>query len=295
MPPSGRAGFAGSAVCAAGLTRVKSRRRRERSRGRDSPPDPRLGRLPPRRGLALPRAPALLRLAEYSHPLQANRRRDRVGCPPAAASDGRDDALLQLLREAGRRAGAAVLPRRPRSVDVLRQLGDAVLGEPRRERESLEQGLLPATHGPDRVGAREPRRLRDRLRHPRRDARGVRPRAAADIPGLLLLALVTALGIGFWLSALNVSYRDVQYVVPFLIQIGLFASIFASNVHREPWHTILGLNPMAGVVEGFRWALVRSGHGLGPLVAVSCGVAVFLLVSGAAYFRSVERSFADVV
>jgi lipopolysaccharide transport system permease protein len=122
-----------------------------------------------------------------------------------------------------------------------------------------------------------------------------RPIAVVVVPGLLLLALVTALGIGFWLSALNVSYRDVQYVVPFMIQIGLFASIFASNVHREPWHTILGLNPMAGVVEGFRWALVRSGHGLGPLVAVSCGVAVFLLVSGAAYFRSVERSFADVV
>jgi lipopolysaccharide transport system permease protein len=122
-----------------------------------------------------------------------------------------------------------------------------------------------------------------------------RPLAVLVIPGLLLLALVTALGIGFWLSALNVSYRDVQYVVPFLIQIGLFASIFASNVHREPWHTILGVNPMAGVVEGFRWALVRTGEGLGPLVAVSGGVSLVVIVSGAAYFRSVERSFADVI
>jgi lipopolysaccharide transport system permease protein len=122
-----------------------------------------------------------------------------------------------------------------------------------------------------------------------------KPIAIAVVPALFGLALVTALGIGFWLSALNVSYRDVQYVVPFLIQLGLFASIFASNVHREPWHTVLGLNPMAGVVEGFRWALVRSGHGLGLLVGLSCGVAIVVFVSGAAYFRSVERSFADVV
>src|SRR5438874_13275812 len=116
MPPSGRPGSAGAAVCAAGPNRMDSWRSRERARRRDPPADPGLGWLPPRRGVALPRAPALLRLAEHPHPLQADRRRDRLGRPPAAPPDGRDDALLQLLREAGGRAGPAVLPRRAPAV-----------------------------------------------------------------------------------------------------------------------------------------------------------------------------------
>ncbi len=122
-----------------------------------------------------------------------------------------------------------------------------------------------------------------------------RPAAVAVVPGLLLLALATALGLGLWLSALNVSYRDVQYVVPFLIQIGLFASLFASNIHREPWRTLLGLNPLAGVVEGFRWALVGSGNGFSRMAGISVAVSALLLLSGAVYFRRVERTFADVV
>src|SRR5438034_1201367 len=116
----------------------------------------------------------------------------------------------------------------------------------------------------------------------------------AGVPGLpfYLAGLVPWT---FFASSVTQSSASLVGNANLLIQIGLFASIFASNVHRQPWKTILGLNPMAGVVEGFRWALVRSGHGLGPMVAVSCGVAVVLFVSGAAYFRSVERSFADVV
>jgi len=122
-----------------------------------------------------------------------------------------------------------------------------------------------------------------------------RPAALVVVPALLLLALVTALGIGLWLSALNVSYRDVQYVVPFVIQIGLFASLFASSIESEPWRTLLGLNPMAGVVEGFRWALLDAGHGFSRMAGLSAGIAVALFVSGAVYFRRLERTFADVI
>jgi lipopolysaccharide transport system permease protein len=122
-----------------------------------------------------------------------------------------------------------------------------------------------------------------------------RPAAIAVIPLLLLLALATALGAGMWLSALNVAYRDIQYVVPFAIQIGLFISIFASNVTSEPWHTLLGLNPMAGVIEGFRWSLTGAGHGFSTLIIPSIAVALSLVVSGIVYFRQVEQRFADVI
>jgi homopolymeric O-antigen transport system permease protein len=122
-----------------------------------------------------------------------------------------------------------------------------------------------------------------------------RPAAAAVIPAMLVLALATALGAGLWLSALNVSYRDVQYVVPFTIQIGLFMSIFASNVHAQPWRTLLGLNPMAGVIAGFRWSLAGGGSGFTTMIPLSVGVTVLVLASGVMYFRQVERGFADVI
>lgn len=121
--------------------------------------------------------------------------------------------------------------------------------------------------------------------------------ALAIVPGLLLLALVSALGVALWLSAVNVSYRDVQYVVPFLVQLWLFATpiVYPSSLVDEPWRTVLGINPMSGVVEGFRWSLLGEGPSPGPMLAVSAGVAVFLLVTGALYFRRAERTFADVV
>lgn len=124
---------------------------------------------------------------------------------------------------------------------------------------------------------------------------GPRPAAAAVIPALLLLAIVTALGAGLWLSALNVSYRDVQYLAPFIIQIGLFMSVFASNVHTQPWRALLGLNPMAGVIAGFRWSLTGAGSGFVTMIGPSIGLSLALLVSGAVYFRQVERGFADVI
>jgi len=130
-------------------------------------------------------------------------------------------------------------------------------------------------------------------------AYGIRPKpiAAAVLPALVLLAVVTALGIGVAFSALNVSYRDVQYVVPFLVQIGLFASgvAFSAGTLHQPWRTLLGLNPMAGVITGFRWALLGTGPAPGAMVAISAGVAVVLAVAGVVYFRRMERSFADVI
>jgi len=100
-----------------------------------------------------------------------------------------------------------------------------------------------------------------------------------------------------WLSALNVQFRDVRYIVPFLTQIWLFATPIAypSSLLSEPWRTIYGLNPMVGVVEGFRWALLGSDTAPGPIVIVSSMVALFLLVGGAFYFRRMEKNFADLV
>jgi lipopolysaccharide transport system permease protein len=117
------------------------------------------------------------------------------------------------------------------------------------------------------------------------------------LPFLALLAFLTALGVGFWLSALNVQYRDVQHAVPFLIQIWMFATPIAypSSLLPEPWRTVYGLNPMVGVVEGFRWALLESGRSPGLPLVVSSVAAVVLLVSGAFFFRRVERTFADVI
>ncbi len=117
------------------------------------------------------------------------------------------------------------------------------------------------------------------------------------LPFLVLLALITSLGVGLWLSALNVKYRDVKYVVPFVTQFWMLATPIAypSSLLPEPWRTVSGLNPMAGVVEGFRWALLGRNTAPGAMVWVSAGVAVLVLIGGAFYFRRMEKTFADVV
>ena len=114
---------------------------------------------------------------------------------------------------------------------------------------------------------------------------------------LLLLTLVSSLGVGLWLSAVNVKYRDVRYTLPFLVQFWLFATpvAYPSSLLPEPWRTIYGINPMVGVVEGFRWALLGAGNAPGAMVAVSSLVSIFIFVSGMFYFRRMERIFADIV
>jgi len=127
---------------------------------------------------------------------------------------------------------------------------------------------------------------------------GIVPTSAVwTLPLFILLATVAALGVGLWLSALNVEYRDVRYAIPFLIQFWLFATPIAypSTLVPERWRAIYGLNPMAGVVEGFRWALLGEAQAPGPLIAVSALMVLFLLVSGLYYFRRMERTFAYVV
>ncbi len=121
--------------------------------------------------------------------------------------------------------------------------------------------------------------------------------AVLSIPLLLLLATAMALAVGTWLSALNVQYRDVRYTIPFLTQIWFFATPIAypSSLVPERWRALYGLNPMAGVVEGFRWALLGEPPGTGSLRLVSTVVVVVLLAGGLLYFRRMERRFADVV
>ena len=117
------------------------------------------------------------------------------------------------------------------------------------------------------------------------------------LPLFLLLALVTALGVGLWLSAMNVQYRDIRYAVPFLVQFWMFASpvTYPTSLVPEQWRALYGLNPMAGVIEGFRWALLGTEAAPGPMTAVSVLIAFALLVSGAYYFRRMEKTFSDVV
>ena len=116
-------------------------------------------------------------------------------------------------------------------------------------------------------------------------------------PCFLLLAVLTALGVGLWLSALNAIYRDVRYVIPFLVQFWLFASpvAYPSSLVPERWRWLYGLNPMAGVIEGFRWAL--TGHGQPPniMLAASAGMVLLLVGGGLAYFHKMEGTIADVV
>ena len=117
------------------------------------------------------------------------------------------------------------------------------------------------------------------------------------LPLFILLELVTALGVSLWLSALSVQYHDVQFVTPFMVQFWLFATpvAYSSSMLTEPWRTLYGLNPMVGVVEGFRWALLGTHTGPRPLIIVSSVAALVVLIGGAFYFRRMERTFADVV
>jgi len=127
---------------------------------------------------------------------------------------------------------------------------------------------------------------------------GIRPGwALFMLPVFLLLSVLTALGVGLWLSALNAIYRDVRYVVPFLVQFWMFASpvAYPSSLVPAKWRWLYGLNPMAGVIEGFRWSLTGHGDPPGRLMLVSTAVVVVALLSGVAYFQKMETTVADVV
>ncbi len=117
------------------------------------------------------------------------------------------------------------------------------------------------------------------------------------LPLFLLLAIITALGVALWLSAINVKYRDVNYALPFLTQFWLFITpvAYSANVISEKWQLVYSLNPMAGVVNGFRWALLGAGNGPDLALWVSTGISVLILVSGLFYFRNMERTFADTI
>jgi len=120
------------------------------------------------------------------------------------------------------------------------------------------------------------------------------------MPVFLLMSVATALGFGLWLSALNAIYRDVRYVVPFLVQIWLFASpvVYPSSLVATRWPKLLwlySLNPMVGVIEGFRWSLTGSGAPPGRAALISAGIVVAILLAGLAYFQRMETTIADVV
>jgi lipopolysaccharide transport system permease protein len=117
------------------------------------------------------------------------------------------------------------------------------------------------------------------------------------LPGFLLLALLTALGIGLWFAALNVRYRDIGYVVPFLTQIWMFASpiIYPASMIPEKYRWLYSLNPMTGVIEAFRWTLLGKAHPDFLMIAVSAIVVLGVFAGGLVFFRRMERTFADVI
>jgi lipopolysaccharide transport system permease protein len=119
----------------------------------------------------------------------------------------------------------------------------------------------------------------------------------AFLPLFALMAIGAALSVGIWLAALNVRYRDVIYAVPFLIQIWMYASpiVYPITIVPSQWQTLYALNPMVGVVEGFRWSLLATDAGPGWTTLVSACVVLVVLLSGIAYFKRVERSFADII
>jgi lipopolysaccharide transport system permease protein len=121
--------------------------------------------------------------------------------------------------------------------------------------------------------------------------------ASLAIPLFLFQTVATALAAGLWLAALNVRYRDVQYTLPFLTQFWLFITpvAYSTSLVPERWRVFFGLNPMTGVVEGFRWALLGKSDDVGVLVFVSAVMVVGLLLGGLVYFRRMEGEFADVV
>jgi lipopolysaccharide transport system permease protein len=117
------------------------------------------------------------------------------------------------------------------------------------------------------------------------------------LPLFLILAMVTSIGVGLWLSAMNVQFRDVRYTIPFLTNVWMFATPIAypSSIVPEFWRPFYALNPMVGVIEGFRWALLGTDTAPGPMIYVSALISLALLVGGAFYFRHMEKTFADVV
>ena len=117
------------------------------------------------------------------------------------------------------------------------------------------------------------------------------------LPVLALVALTAALGLGLWISALSVRFRDVRHALPFLIQVGMFATpvVYSASLVAESWRTLYALNPMVGVVEGFRWALLGSGTASGTMLCLSVVLAAALLISGLSFFRQAERTFADMI
>lgn len=118
------------------------------------------------------------------------------------------------------------------------------------------------------------------------------------LPLFILIAFAAAMGAGLWLAALNVEYRDFRYIVPFIVQFGLYISPvgFSSSVVPEQWRLIYSLNPMVGVIDGFRWAILGGSSSIYlPGFALSLGLVVLMLISGIWYFRRTERTFADVI
>ena len=117
------------------------------------------------------------------------------------------------------------------------------------------------------------------------------------LPLFMLIAMITSLAVGLWLTALNVKYRDIQFIVPFLAQFWMYASpvAYSTGIVPQKWQLIYALNPMVGVIEGFRWALLGKGSPNSEMILLSSGIVLIIFISGLYYFKKMEQSFADVI
>ena len=121
--------------------------------------------------------------------------------------------------------------------------------------------------------------------------------ALLSLPLFIILALITTLGVSLWFSAMNVIYRDVGHILPFLTQIWFFVTpiVYSASVVSKKWQVLYALNPLTSVVEGFRWSLLGVHSLPWQLLAISAGIAIVLLITGLVYFRNMERTFADEI
>jgi lipopolysaccharide transport system permease protein len=120
----------------------------------------------------------------------------------------------------------------------------------------------------------------------------------ATVPLFLFVAVLASMGAGLWIAALNVQYRDFRYIIPFVVQFGLYVSPvgFSSTIVPERWRLLYSLNPMVGVIDGFRWAILGGENRLyWPGIALSLGLALGIVVTGILYFRKMEKRFADMI
>ena len=252
--------------------------------------------------MGLPRVALLLRLARRQGALQADCDWRPMGCAPTTLDHGCVHSFLWSSRQAALQWPplSRLLFHRARPLDLFLHRAPKLHQRRRRQSARYHQSLFPTARPPLSavVSGLVDFAIGFVVLLVVTAIYGIKPTLAMLwLPVLLLLAVLTALGVGLWMSALNALYRDVRYVVPFLVQFWMFASpvAYPSSLVPQRWRWLYGLNPMAGVIDGFRWALTGHGVAPGPLVLASASAVMVVVLGGLFFFQRMEGTIADRV